>query len=270
MKTLLFIHGMWSNADIWSPFADWFEGRGYGVVHVTLRHHDVAPGDPPPPELANTSFADYLDDLRKEIGVLPEPPVIIGHSMGGALAQALVADGLAEAGVFLCPAPVAGSQAVREVLSPSVGYTLMPWLLRWLLFGSATKLSFHRARFSSMNLLDRETARQEYANWIHESGRVLFELGLWFLDPRKATRVELSAIDVPVLTIAAGKDRIVPPFSVRETAKKLGRVGGDYIEYGNRSHWIIREPGWEEVAADIEAWLRLKVTAGESLDDETG
>lgn len=268
MKTLFFIHGMWANSDIWTPFADWFEGRGYGVVHVTLRHHDVAPGDPPPSELANTSFADYLDDLRQEIGVLPEPPVVIGHSMGGALAQALVADGLAEAGVFICPAPVAGSQALREVLAPSVSYTLMPWLVRWLLFRSATKLSFHRARFSLLNLLDPETARQEYGEFVHESGRVLFELGLWFLDSRKATWADLGKIAVPTLTVAARKDRIVPPFSVRKTAAKLAAVGGDYIEYGDHSHWIIREPGWEELAQDIDEWLRLKVTAGESLDEE--
>lgn len=262
MKTLFFIHGMWANAGVWTPFADWFEGRGNGVVHATLRHHDLAPGDPPPPELANTSMTDYLDDLRQEIGVLPEPPVIIGHSMGGALAQALVADGLAEAGVFLCPAPVAGSQAVREVLCPSVAYTLMPWLLRWLLFGSATKLSFHRARFSLLNLLEREAAREEYEEFVHESGRVLFELGLWFMDSRKASWVDLKRINTPTLTIGAARDRIVPPFSTRKTAAKLAATGGDYIEYGDHSHWLIREPGWEDVAADIDDWLRKTLANG--------
>ncbi|MDX1442360.1 MAG: alpha/beta hydrolase [Gammaproteobacteria bacterium] len=255
--TLFFIHGMWSTPDIFTPFADWFEGAGYTVRRATLRHHDVRPDDPVPEELGGTSLLDYAADLESELKEFDEPPVIIGHSMGGALAQMLAARGLGRAAVLLCPAPLAGRQAVWEVLSPSVAYTLMPSLLTKSLFGKPTRLGWHRARFSELNVLTEQEAREKYADFISESGRVLFELGLWFLDRRKASWVDMANIRQPAFTAAGGRDRIVTAWSVASTARKLARNNraNTYVEYPQHGHWIIGEPGWQAVAEDIRGWL---------------
>lgn len=254
---LFFIHGMWSTPDIWSPFAGWFAGQGYRCHRTTLRHHDVAPDDPVPEQLGGLSLLDYVADLEHEIAALDEVPVIIGHSMGGALAQLLAARGHGRAAVLICPAPLAGSQAMWEVLSPSVGYTLAPHLLLEGLFDRPTRLGWHRARFSELNMLDEQEARRKHADFISESGRVLFELGLWFFDKRRASRADMKAITQPTFTIAGGKDRIVTARSVRITARKLAdnHPANSFCEYPQHGHWILGEPGWENVAADIDHWL---------------
>ncbi len=258
---LFFIHGMWSTPDIFTPFADWFAEAGYPVTRTTLRCHDVAPDDPVPEELGGLSLLDYAADLEAELREFDEPPVIIGHSMGGALAQMLAARGLGRAAVLLCPAPLAGSQAVWEVLSPSVSYTLAPSLLTRGLFDKPTRLSWHRARFSELNVVSEQEAREKYADFISESGRVLFELGLWFLDRRKASTIDMQDIRQPVFTASGGRDRIVTARSVGITARKLARnhPANTYIEYPQHGHWIVGEPGWQAVATDIRGWL-------ESLD----
>ena len=57
------------------------------------------------PAFAGTGLADYLADLSQVIENLDSPPVLLGHSMGGLLAQLLAAKGLARAAILLTPTP---------------------------------------------------------------------------------------------------------------------------------------------------------------------
>ena len=88
-RTLVMIHGMWGTHASWDHYRQFMEARGYHCVIPDLRHHGVSPQDPPPPGLGDTGLEDYADDLEDLIRSMPEPPVIIGHSMGGLLAQLL-------------------------------------------------------------------------------------------------------------------------------------------------------------------------------------
>jgi pimeloyl-ACP methyl ester carboxylesterase len=47
---------------------------------------------------------DYAETLEREIRRFDEKPIVMGHSMGGLLAQILAARGLAKAVVLLTPA----------------------------------------------------------------------------------------------------------------------------------------------------------------------
>jgi len=58
----------------------------------------------------------------------------------------------------------------------------------------------------------------------------------------------------PVLVIAGTQDRMAPPSVVRKVARKYGNVS-IYEEFPNHAHWIIGEPGWQEVAGCIADWL---------------
>ncbi len=66
----------------------------------------------PDPQLAKQSIADYTRDMTAFIARLPEPPVIVGHSMGGLIGQQLAAQGLARALVLLAPGGAMGRAAV--------------------------------------------------------------------------------------------------------------------------------------------------------------
>jgi hypothetical protein len=59
------------------------------------------------------------------------------------------------------------------------------------------------------NTTDERLARDLYSVLVCESGRAYCEMGYWFLDRNRATRVDFAAVTTPVLAIGARRDRLV-------------------------------------------------------------
>jgi pimeloyl-ACP methyl ester carboxylesterase len=112
-ETIFMIHGMWGGPYLWDNYKSLFEKEGYQCVTTTLRFHDMDPKDTPDPRLGTTSMLDYAADLEHEIRQFGEKPIIMGHSMGGLLAQILGSRGLAKALVLLTPVSPAGIFALK-------------------------------------------------------------------------------------------------------------------------------------------------------------
>ncbi len=100
-ETVVMIHGMWGSGWYWENFKGFFESKGYQCVVPTLRYHDMDPNGVPDPRLGTTSLLDYAADLEKLIRELHVMSILMGHSMGGLLAQILGSRGLAKALVLL-------------------------------------------------------------------------------------------------------------------------------------------------------------------------
>jgi len=256
--TIFMIHGMWAKPHVWEAYAGVFTERGYRCVRPTLRYHDIEPGERPDPRLGTTSLQDYADDLEEEIERLGGRPIVMGHSMGGLLAQMLAARGLAKAAVLLTPAPPAGILMVHK---PSVIKTFWRIQTQWGFWRKPVRLGFEESVYSTFHLLPQEEQRRTYDEFVWESGRAVWEIGMWFLDRHGAARVDETAVSSPVLVIGGGKDRMVPPSVVRRVASKYEDVA-TYKEYPSHTQWIVEEPGWEDVAADVVAWLE-RVSVGD-------
>ena len=54
---------------------------------------------------------------------------------------------------------------------------------------------------------------------------------------------------------AQEKDKITPPSVVGRVANKYKAVS-TYKEFPNHAHWVIGEPGWQEVAGYVADWLK--------------
>ena len=54
--------------------------------------------------------------------------------------------------------------------------------------------------------------------------------------------------------IGGSKDRITPASVIRTIADKYHTVA-TYEEFVDHAHWILLEPGWEEVASFAAEWL---------------
>jgi pimeloyl-ACP methyl ester carboxylesterase len=89
---------------------------------------------------------------------------------------------------------------------------------------------------------------------VHDSGRALFEMALPWLDAKKATTIDPRFVTVPLLFVAAEKDRLTPPDVVRRAARYFAHVS-DYVEYPGQGHWVLGQPGWERVADAAATWL---------------
>jgi alpha-beta hydrolase superfamily lysophospholipase len=248
---VMMVHGMCCTGAVWDRFREFFETRGTRVYTPTLRPHARGPiGERPNAELRDLGFAEYIADLEAEIARIEretgQTPAVIGHSMGGLLAQILAERNRLRAAVFISP-------------SAPVGVGTFPWRLSWSLIRAAHKLKLmpiaiapkrrmaERAVFHLLPPADRAAA---HAAMVHESARAFVDIGHCRIDERK--------IRVPVLTVAATRDRIVPAALVRLTAKKYSAIGGEFREYPEHGHWLYAEPGWEKPAQDIHDWLVSK------------
>ena len=249
-KTIVMIHGMWCGPWCWSNYRSVFEAAGYRCVAVTLPYHDMKPHGTPDAQLGTASLLDYSEAIEREIRQLDEKPILMGHSMGGLLAQILAARGLAQAVVLLSPASPAGIMAI----TPTVIRSLWSIQANWGFWRKPTRLAHFDAVYSSLHLLQQAEQKKAYDNMVCDSGKAIFEIGYWMFDSRGAAKVDASKVTCPVLVLTGTQDRLTPVSVVRKVARKYQAVA-TYKEFDNHAHWIMGEPGWEEVAKYALAWL---------------
>src|ERR1700674_4096534 len=92
---------------------------GWDAWTLDLRGHGLSPA---PGGLGRVSLADYVADVRRCLDHLGET-VLVGHSMGGLIAQKAAEGGGVAAAVFLTSAPPRGINAIEwPVLSRMARY----------------------------------------------------------------------------------------------------------------------------------------------------
>jgi pimeloyl-ACP methyl ester carboxylesterase len=242
------IHGAFCANWAFEPWRPLFETRGYGVHLPVLRYHDR--GRKPPPQLGTTSLLDYADDLSKLLKGIGEPAFLIGHSMGGLLAQMLAAR---------CD--------VRGIacLAPSAPYGIMP--STHFEIASAQAMFFAGdfwnqplkpdkwiAQQNSLDLLAPAERDAVYAQFVPESGLATFEIMQWGLDTKQASMVDASRVTCPVLCMVGTRDKVNPPGTVYNIAQRYKKLA-TFEELPNHSHWLIGESGWEKIAQRVADWF---------------
>jgi pimeloyl-ACP methyl ester carboxylesterase len=245
---VLMIHGMCCTGEVWTQFRSLFESRGVKVYTPTLRPElRVGLRARPPRTLRDLTLADYVSDLEQEIDQIEQEtgmkPAVIGHSMGGLLGQALAARGRVSAGVFISPAAPAGIRTLQTYLFWS-GFALahrMGWTPPVI---RADRRTLDRMVLNALPSSERAAVLEAM---VYESGRVFADFARFPIDE--------AQVKVPVLVVAAGRDRLVPAALVRLTGRKYAAGGGEFREYPNHGHWLYSEPGWETPANDIFDWL---------------
>jgi len=248
--TIMMIHGMFCGGWAWENYKAFFESKGYRCITPTLRYHNIAHDDFPHPQLGTTSLLDYVHDLEEEIRKLDTPPILMGHSMGGLLAQILAARSSAESLVLLTPAAPRGIMALKCTVIRSF------WdeLTTYGFWKQPVKGTLENAIYSTLHLVPPENQKEIFDKFVYESGRAAWEIGFWLLDKNRSSEVDESRITCPVLVIAGTEDRLTPPSVVRKIAAKYGKVS-TYKEFAGHAHWVLGEPGWKDIAQYIYDWL---------------
>src|SRR6266567_2031822 len=89
-KTIVLIHGLWMTPLCWEHWIDRYSARAYTTAIDRLGIQEIV---------------DHYDAI---IRALDDPPVIMGHSFGGAFTEVLLDRGLGAAGVGIDAAGVKG------------------------------------------------------------------------------------------------------------------------------------------------------------------
>lgn len=234
---LLLVHGMNGGSWYLRPYLEAAAAAGWNTWAVNLRGHW---GSRPVPDLGRVSVLDYVQDVRDCLAALG-PAVVLGHSMGGLVAQKVAEGGGVTAAVFLT------SAAPRGIMILSWPVLRRVWRHAGPVLGSRPfKPSPDDAAALIANRLPPETAARLYPQLVPESGRAARELALG------AIGVNAGLVRCPTLVVGAEHDVITPARVQRKIAAKYG---ASYLEAVGHAHMLMLEDGWQRPLDAILAWI---------------
>lgn len=247
---VVLIHGMWCTGANWGRVRELLVSRGYRCFAPTLPAHE--PVTDQPLQVARRSLREYGDFLEDAIAGqnFEQPPILIGHSMGGLLAQQLATRVRPLALVLLTPAPHWGING----LAGSNLLAFAPWLFGGLLWRNPFKPDFERARRALFNQVPPDRHRRLYEGLVHESGKAIAQIAMWWADFTRAAAIRSDEVRCPVYVVSCGRDRLTPAHVVRKVSARYPHAA--LRHYPERGHWVIDDEETEEMMHSICGWLR--------------
>lgn len=243
----LFIHGCWLTPAIWDSFQRRFRACGYSCSAPPWPQDPKDQHGEPKQQMAQLSIRSLLAYYEEHIRTLDQPPVLIGHDLGGLLVQLLLDRGLGQAGIAISPLPPRAS--LLDL------YRSRHWLLQW---AGWRNMLYMRHEYFARNMAQNLTPEQQYAAYarhiVPAPGRVFFEATLGM-----GSRLDFSNADrAPLLLIAGGQARTVRANMIAATYRRYRRSAAvtSFKQFPGYSHWLIAEPGWETIADYSIEWVQ--------------
>ncbi len=243
---VFFVHGMWSQAGVWSHWKPRFEAKGYTCTALTLPGHAKGAAEA---SLCGLGIAQHTDSVVQALRPWPKP-IVVGHSMGGLIAQQVAALVPLTAAVLVNSAAPAPVFALRPVMLPG----LARHFARWALWRKSFRLAPWEAQHLLFNALPAAQQAEQQSALQAESGRVAYQLGFGALNLAGSNRVARERIRCPLLALAGGQDHIIPIGVSRAMAAWYGNQL-DYREHPQHAHWMLGEPGWRARVDEVLNWL---------------
>jgi pimeloyl-ACP methyl ester carboxylesterase len=263
-RTIVLIHGLWMTALSWEHWVARYRSRGHEVIAKSWpgMEGDIEELRRDPSAIAHLGVGEVVEHYERIIRALDRPPIIMGHSFGGLMTQILLDHGLGSAGVAIDSAPVKG--VLR--LPWSTLKSSFPVMKNPTNKDKAVPLSPEEFHYAFTNTLSAEESLAIYKRYaVPGPGRTLFQAALANLNPHAATAVDFSNDKrAPLLIVAGGMDHVSPPSVNKATAKLQHRSKAitAYKEFPGRTHFILGQTGWEEVADFALDWALNPVDAG--------
>lgn len=247
---VVFIHGLWLLPSSWDRWASVFEEAGYVAL---------TPGWPDDPEtveealarpdvFAHKTIGQVANHFAVIIGGLEKKPVLIGHSLGGLLAQIIAGRGLAAVSVAIDPAPFRGVLPLPISALKSAGPVLGHPANR----NRAVPLTYDQFRYAFANAVSEEEAHKLYEQFaVPASVATLFQAAGANLNPWTEAKVDCENPERGPLLIISGEKNHAVPWPVASVAYKHQRHNEgvtEIIKMPGRGHSLTIDGGWREVA----------------------
>jgi pimeloyl-ACP methyl ester carboxylesterase len=234
---VLFVHGYFASAAVFTEWLAFFAARGAPAYAVNLRGRA---GSRPGVDVGRISIDDFANDasaVARHLG----SPIVVGHSMGGLIAQRLAELGDVRAAVLVSPAPPRGI----TVLSPRLAIKQLKYLPAIL--GSRPVVpSREDLREIVLNRIPHALQDVILDQMVPDSGRAGREMSI--------TGVPIDRLKVrcPILVVGAEDDRFIPKGIAERVARRYTAPVEIFPEH---AHMSVVEPGWEVIADFVDRWI---------------
>jgi pimeloyl-ACP methyl ester carboxylesterase len=241
---LLFQHGAWHGAWCWQLWMDYFSSIGYETHAISLPGHGKSSLNKK--HLNFYTFKDYVDTLASEIDIISPKPIVIGHSLGGAIIQKYLETHQLPGAVLLATLPSNGMLPMTlrliqrypiPILFGMMKFSLYDWvktpkLAHDLFLNSKTDidvLAFHKQLVGETTML---------------AASLMFPFAK--VNPSKS----------PMLVISGEDDAV---FTVEEENVTAEKYGAKNIIIKGQAHNLMMESGWKQVADVIDNWITTEL-----------
>ncbi|WP_042387307.1 alpha/beta hydrolase [Streptacidiphilus melanogenes] len=255
---VVFVHGLWLHSSSWQPWIDLFRREGYDPSAPGW------PGDPDtvaearkhPESIADHGIDEVVDHYAALIAELPAPPILIGHSFGGMIAQKLLGQDRGAAAVAIDAAQIKGDLP----LPLSALRATLPVFRNPANRHRSVSLTAEQFRYAFGNAISEDESAELYERWtIPAPGKPLYEAAAANFNPHSAAKVDTeNSGRGPLLLMSGGKDHTVPESVVRATLKQYRHSDAvtEIMTFPDRGHSLTIDGGWREVADATLTWLR--------------
>ena len=247
---IVIAHGLGEHSGRYDYVARRFAGHGYATWALDHRGHGQSEGD----RVFVDRFTTYETDLEtfRQLATGTDAglrAVLLGHSMGGAIAVGHVIDHPDRFDALVLTGPVLDPG--RGVAKPMVvigklASKLLP--KAGLIALDATKVSRDPAVVA------------DYQNdpLVHH-GKITARLGAELLDRAARFPRELGRVRLPVLVIHGTDDTLVPVHSSRDAVPMFGSEDVTYREETGLYHEVLNEPERDRIIDGIVEWIDARL-----------
>jgi pimeloyl-ACP methyl ester carboxylesterase len=222
---LLLVHGLWTGSWIWLPMAAYLGHRGWESWAPSMAEAAAPPSD----------IEVLVSRVESVARALPASPIIVAHDTGVIAAAVLASRMPAPALIALAPVVAPADAEGRR--------GIFAWPRFWPLRVRGALVSPPR-RSGARALLG--AVERAYRDRLVPDSAALFRA-------LATDQVRLPArVGCPGLVMSGDRDAIAPP----EVGKRIAaRFSWESRIYPGRGHFVMLEPGWEELTGDLHRWI---------------
>jgi lysophospholipase len=250
---ILIVHGLAEHSGRYQETAEYFSASGWAVYACDLRGHGLSPDSPKSGRVHVNRFSDYFNDVDALLGLAKNnhddlPLFILGHSMGGliSIAYALSHPGRLDGAIISSPA-LGTHPEFKPPLLLKLLVSILSRLAPRLLVDSALDVS---AISRDPNVVqdyidDPLVSRKVSARWYSEIMKAM-----------KRVHDQAASLQVPMLLMQSGADRLVDPGAPRQWADAAPDSLVELVTWEGLYHEMLNEPEKDRVRTRILDWLR--------------